>query len=182
MNHFRMTAKALIHDLIGAGRRPYKESWPPPNINGVVSTSQTREWKVCTSTSSALVAGSRVTNQPVRSVDWISRRSEVARISYNHVSQPATKRTASSTNLFGDVPESSVHHGINSVHQFLWSQTVDIRRIRVAATRMHIPSDFGQLHTRFLDRWTLGLGHKEGNQALLGAAKVVPSLSDFDVR
>jgi len=103
-------------------------------------------------------------------------------MSCDHVSQLVAKRTVSTTRLFGDVPESSVHHRINNVHQLLWSQTVDIRRIRVTTTRMPIHSNFGQLHVRFLDRRTLGLGHEEGNQALLGLAKVVPGLSDFDVR
>ena len=43
MSHFRMMAKALIHDRMDAGRRPYKESWPLLETNNVVSTSQTNE-------------------------------------------------------------------------------------------------------------------------------------------
>jgi len=103
-------------------------------------------------------------------------------MSYYHVRRPVVSRRIRNTNLFSDVPESSVHHSVNSVHQFLWSQTVDIRRIRVDTARMPIPSNFGQLRIRFPDRRTLGLGHEEGDQVLLDQAEVLPGFSDFDVR
>ena len=46
ISHFLKIAKALIQDRTDAGKRLYKESWPPPGVNDVDSTSQTSEWKV----------------------------------------------------------------------------------------------------------------------------------------
>ena len=86
MSHLLKIAKALMHDRTEAGRWLYTESWPPEGFNGVDSTSHTSELKFWTSMSSAVVACSRAVNQPVRSADWISRRSEATRISYNGVS------------------------------------------------------------------------------------------------
>ena len=100
-------------------------------------------------------------------------------MSYNRVSQVVTNCTTIDTNLLGDVPESSVHHSINNVDQFLRSRTVDIWRIRVDTPRIPIPRKVGQLLIRSLDRWTLGLGREKGDQTLLDLVEVLPGLPDF---